>query len=383
MTDTFICDRLPLTGLQRDSAGNVIGVARAARTGIQVYAGYELGRPELRQVRVYRPEEEVFAVDSMRTFAGAPLTIEHPRGLVTPETWKDVAVGETASDDIVRDGDVVKVPFILRDAGGIKAIEDGKHEVSMGYTAMLDFTAGQTPGGEAYDAVQRNIRINHLAIVDKARGGPTLRIGDTAPEKTKVETRTIMVDGLSVTTTDAGAQAIEKLTRERDEARQSVADANTKLGEQVAAVSTKDGEIVTLKAQLADAQSPDKLNAAAQARATLMADAKRVNPKIEIGSKSDAEIRKEVVAAKLGDAAAALDDNGITGAFAALVAAAPKGNTTPGGNGHRADPLAQAIVGDGNGNAGESIDDQRKALADARAARAHRYENFGAERKTA
>jgi len=50
--------------------------------------------------------------------------------------------------------------------------------LSMGYTTDIDWTAGVTPKGEAYDGVQRNIRANHLAFVPQARGGEKLRFGD-------------------------------------------------------------------------------------------------------------------------------------------------------------------------------------------------------------
>jgi uncharacterized protein len=368
MSETIIFDKLPLTGLHRDSAGNVIGVARAARTGIQVYAGYEVGKPELRQVRLYRPESEVFSRDSMRTFAGVPVCIDHPAEAVTPDNWKDHAVGETESDGIVRDGEVVKVPFIVRDAQAIKDIEDGKHEVSMGYSSMLEFIAGQTPTGEAYDAIQRTIRINHLAIVDKARGGPTLRIADTKQEKT-VETKTVLVDGLSVETTPAGETAIVKLIRERDEARAKISDAEAKTGTLTADIATRDGEIVALKAQVADATSPAKLAAAASARSSLCDAAKRILPAIVTDGKDDAAIRREVVNAKLGDAGKALSDGpAVEGAFSALAAAAPQQS--------QRNPLDRVVTNDSDPT---SFDDAMTARNKAREDRRYRYQNFGKE----
>jgi hypothetical protein len=53
-------------------------------------------------------------------------------------------------------------------------------------------------------------------------------------------------------------------------------------------------------------------------RATLVATAKAVDPNVVTDGKTEAEIRKAVVEAKLGDAAKALDDAGVAGAFAAL-----------------------------------------------------------------
>ncbi|MBB3610973.1 hypothetical protein FHX11_003925 [Rhizobium sp. BK602] len=84
----------------------------------------------------------------------------------------------------MRDKAVVRVSMLLADAGAIQAVEDGTRELSMGYDCQLDFTAGTSPSGEAYDAVQRNIRSNHIAVVPRARGGSDLRIGDSMPDKT-------------------------------------------------------------------------------------------------------------------------------------------------------------------------------------------------------
>jgi len=319
MDPISLMDRVPVSGLRRDSAGNLVGVARAARTGIQIYSGFEVGRPDMRQVRVYRPEEEVFSRGTMASFAAVPVTIDHPPVLIDTENWKDYAKGETASDDIVRDGEVIRVPFIIRDAGAIKAAEDQKHEVSMGYQSKLDFTAGQTPDGEAYDAVMRCLRMNHLAIVDKARGGPQLRIGDSEPKR-EPAVKTILIDGFQVEVTDQAEAAIVKLQANI----QTLTDSNTKLGADLTAANTAkseaDGKIVVLEKQLQDATDPAALQAAAASRASLIALATKVVPGIVTDGKTDDEIRKAVVDAKMGASAEVLDEAGIAGAFAALTA---------------------------------------------------------------
>ena len=64
----------------------------------------------------------------------------------------------------------------------------------MGYTMDLDTTAGVTPSGEQYDAVQRKLRMNHLALVPRARGGSNLRMGD----KTNVEGHNMTEDKLTI-----------------------------------------------------------------------------------------------------------------------------------------------------------------------------------------
>lgn len=361
MDPVQLFDRVPLSSVKRDGAGNLIAPdATVAKTGIYEYAGYELGRPEMRRIRIYRPAEEVFSRDTMRSLAGIPVTIDHPKELVTPSNWRDHAKGETSSDDIIRDGEAVKVPFILRDENAIKAVEDGKHELSPGYTAVIDFTAGQTETGEAYDAVARSLRYNHLAIVDKARGGSDCRIGDEEPREITVDTKTILVDGFQVEVTPQAETAITKLqdsittlTTERD-------TANTKLADAEKAKSTLEGEKAALEKQLKDATDPAALQAAATARASLCEKAKVLVPSITLDGKTDAEIRKLVVDAKLGDAAKGMDEAAISGAFTTLAATV---KTKAG------DTLTDAILETGMEDADsikKLVEDRNKADADRR-----------------
>lgn len=327
----------------------------AARTGCQDYAGYEVGKPEFARVTVYRPEAEVFNRDSMRSFAGAPVTIEHPKEAVTPTNWRDHAVGDVSTDDIVRDGEAVRVPFMLRDADAIAKVESGKREISMGYSCDLAFEDGVAPDGTPYQAVQRNIRINHLAIVDKARGGPTLRIGDKEP------TMKIKIGDADVDVTDGAAVAVAVGTL-----NQKLNDAETKVGTLTGenttlktTVETKDGEIAALNAKLADATDPAKVAARDAARRAVVDRARVLVPTLVIDGKDDAAIRKEAVAAKLGDAAKDMSDAAIEGAFVALTK-----DAQPAGAGVQ--PLGSpAVMTDA---ATEYVNDrnkQRRALSDA------------------
>ena len=145
-----------------------------ARTGVQVY------RDGASERREYRPPEEVFSADALASFRGMPVTIHHPRGLVTPRTWKRVAVGHVGDDVTKADDDKhVRASIWLQDAKAIAAVEDGTLvELSVGYTAKLDMEPGETPEGERYDAVQRDIFGNHVALLEqgKARGGATVAL---------------------------------------------------------------------------------------------------------------------------------------------------------------------------------------------------------------
>lgn len=305
-----LTDTLALDGVRITRDGYLVADVKASRTGIQTYMGAEVGKPDMAQVRVYRPESEVFSTDALASFTSIPVTVDHPPETVTSDNWRKYAVGNTG-EEVARDGQSMRIPLIVKDAAAIKSVQDGKRELSCGYTCDLDWTAGITKDGLEYDAVQRNLRGNHLAIVSVARGGHDLRIGDEMPD---AKLTTIVRDGVPVEVNDSAKIIIDALDVK-------LADANKQVGTLTASVSTKDGEIAALRQQIADAaMTPAKLDAAVAARATLIDAAKRVFPAIVADGKTDAAIRKEAVTHKLGDAAAPLDDNAIIGAFTALAA---------------------------------------------------------------
>jgi hypothetical protein len=166
------------------SDGYLIATPRVARTGIQQYYGYEIGLQgddAKRVINVYRPEAEVFKQAALATLVSKPVTRGHPDKPVDTKTWKDFAVG-MVGNDILRDGEFIRIPMALMDAQAIQDFKDGTRQLSLGYTCDVDMVSGVTPEGVKYDAMQKNIKINHVAQVDKARGGSRLAIGDAAPQ---------------------------------------------------------------------------------------------------------------------------------------------------------------------------------------------------------
>lgn len=118
------------------------------------------------------------------------------------------------------------------------------------------------------------------------------------------DTRKVIVDGLQVDTTDQGAQAIEKLIRERNEARDKITTDAAAHADVVKAkdreLATKDTEIQKLK----DANTtPAQLDALVAERAALVADAASLAPGLDVKGKSPDEIRTAVVKQRCGDGA--------------------------------------------------------------------------------
>jgi len=319
-------DRLILDqAMRRTADGYLLAAPRVARTGIQEYLGDELGRPDMPIVRVYRPEEEVFSKDSMSSFGHRPVTIDHPPVLVDASNWKKYSAGQTDAD-VIRDGEFVRIPMMLMDKEAIKDVESGKVELSAGYTADIDWTPGVTPDGQPYDAVQRNIRGNHIAIVDRARGGSALRIIDTKPEADMAD-KSIVLDGITVSVSDTAAQVIAKYQRDAESKAKTDEDRIKELEDELAAlkekaqkdVETKDAEIATLLAQLEEAKmTPEKLDQAVKDRAMVIDSAKALLSTVVVDGKSEAEIRRQVVDAKLGERAKGWTDEQIAASFSTL-----------------------------------------------------------------
>lgn len=329
--------------VRKTGEGYLAAVPRVARIGLQTYSGKEVGKPEMDRVVVLRPESAVFDGDSINTFFHRPVTDGHPSEPVTAKNWKDHAVG-LIGGKVVRDGEFVRAEMVIYDGDMIDAIEGGKAELSVGYSADLEFKAGETDGGLKYDAIQTNIRVNHLAVVNAARGGKQLRIGD------QKAMRKIVVDGITYDAEDQIGSVIEKLVKDRDTAQGALAAKDATIGELTAKVSTKDGEIAVLKdAAEKNKITPQMIDEAVAKKMAVATQAKRImgDAFVTDGKEPDA-IRAEVVNAKLGDAAKGFGPDAINGAFATLLASA--GTTTNDQNGNP-DPVAAALRDGAGGSA--------------------------------
>ena len=308
--------------------GTLVAEVNAARTGIQDYAGSEIdpenvhGMRDQAVVRLFRPESEVFSAASMASYAAAPFTIGHPAEMVDASNWKQHGVGEV-NGDVIRDGQRVRVPVIVRDAQAVNTVTTTHKQLSMGYDARLDFTAG-VHDGQPYDAVVRDIRINHIAAVRNARGGADLRISDeriTPPAKEPRKVKTLIIDGLTVKLDDAEAveALVTKLTGKVDTATKALADATTAHDK---AMAGKDAEIDDLKSKVVDEATID---ARAAIKADVLSNALKIADGVDFKGKGVVDIRRMAVAKKLGDAAVAgKSDDYVEARFDALVLAPGK-----------------------------------------------------------
>lgn len=180
-------DSIPLGETYFTPEGYLIDNPILTRVGI-----FEYHNPDGTIRRELRLPEEVFAAESLASYKGKPVILTHEAGLVDVDNVQQEHIGTILSEGI-QDGDNVRAQIVIHDA---ESLDYGLRELSLGYTQTPD----ETPGvwnGQPYDAIQRNIQINHLALVEKARAGEQARLNIDGEEQGGNQMSKARKDGLT------------------------------------------------------------------------------------------------------------------------------------------------------------------------------------------
>lgn len=273
------CDRGELLRAHRTTEGYLLIEGRAARPGVLTYRNADGST-----TRELVLPEELHRTDSLATLARKPVTVEHPSVPVGPDNVRELGVGDVDGEVAVEEeGGFVRVKLVVSRRDGIDAIDsDGIRELSPGYDCRIDATPGTHPTYGAYDQIQRDRRYNHLALTERARGGPEIRFrvdgASVQVDPFPIEDRPMHPKLLLLLAQLVGATNVKRRTDagrtdEVDEATidAAIAKANeigTKLAELMPLAGTADelrGQIAALKTQVAGLEA--KL-AAAESAAT-------------------------------------------------------------------------------------------------------------------
>lgn len=158
-----------------------VEVSNISKATVNPYRGDEIPDWEalgLDPNRVYfllrDPEELARAAP---TFNNIPLLSKHiPVSAAEPQ--KEFVVGATGSNASYQ-APYLKNSLVVWDAVAIALIEsDEQKELSSAYRYRADMTPGKFEG-VAYDGVMRDIRGNHVALVEVGRAGPDVVVGDS------------------------------------------------------------------------------------------------------------------------------------------------------------------------------------------------------------
>ena len=259
---------------------------KAARVGTQLYT-----RGDGKQCREYRPEEEVAKPESLASFGMKAVTMGHPPVLLDSGNTNVHQIGHAGSQVRFNDG-FVEVALLITDKEAISQIQRGDaQEVSSGYRVDFDPTPGVTPSGESYDGVQRNIRINHIAIVKKGRAGSDVRlildscdrndaiaVNETPSNSTLIPMAQVQLDGLGLDLPTEAAGVIQSYVKDSDRAKATLQSKLDEQEEQIQAVVTENEETLgRLDAALERIEELEKQAAVSAESADSRDDAAEIN----------------------------------------------------------------------------------------------------------
>lgn len=150
-----------------------------SKVGVFPYLGAQIpGAPDPSQVyMVYRPAEELSSPETIESFKLVPFINEHAMlgdGFVNAE---EKGIEGVIGEDVFFDYPYLRGNIKVYSRRTRDSIDAGKIELSPGYRCLYEPARGVFEGQE-YQYIQRNIRGNHLALVDEGRSGPDVSVMD-------------------------------------------------------------------------------------------------------------------------------------------------------------------------------------------------------------
>ena len=250
------------------------------RTGILIYQNAD-GSTR----REYRPPEEAFNIDSLASIRGKPITMGH-HGLVTNETYNQSKPIGTVLSEGKQDGENIRADVVIYD------LNTDDRELSCGYQTELEETSGVTEDGQHYDAIQRNIIYNHLAIVPRGRAGHNARLnmdGEQILDMEVKEMSKIKLDGIEYDVPAEVESAIKGMTEKADEQKKAFDELSAKHDSAMAEI-----EKLKAEAEKREADFKAKFDEAVKTTIELRTIAQKHGIE-KADEMSDEEIKKAVV----------------------------------------------------------------------------------------
>lgn len=177
-----------------------------SRVGVFPYLGRNIpGAPDPDRVyKVYRPADELSDPDFLESLKLIPWVDDHeylgPEEIgATPAERKGVQ--GTTGQELYFDGKFVRGNIKVFSEAMKDAIESGKKELSLGYECAYDWTPGVFEG-QPYDAIQRKLRGNHLALVREGRMGPEVAVLDHGTDRLTITADSLELIPMSDPTKD-------------------------------------------------------------------------------------------------------------------------------------------------------------------------------------
>lgn len=219
-----------------------------SKEGVFDYSGAQIGHGDNpnRIFKVYRPAEELSDPECIQSFRLLPFINDHvmlgseDEGMTPPERK---GVEGMIGEEVYFDAPYLRGNLRIVSESLKGAIKAGKVELSPGYRCTYEMTPGVF-NGQQYDAIQRNIRGNHLALVDEGRTGPDVSVLDTMTFTVDSSTlkEAVMADEV---TTEGGLARIKEILAELKPLMAEYAEAQALMAEAGLAPQAEEVKIET------------------------------------------------------------------------------------------------------------------------------------------
>lgn len=248
--------------------------------------------------------DEIFNDRTIRSARSKPVTDEHPNEPVTINNYQSYAKGMSHTDARVEDLKLF-VSLTITDKDLIQKVYDGKREISIGFMSDVVAESG-TYNGQQYEYVQRNIEINHIAIVDQGRAGPEVAIrADSVAwqidnkenlEGSQNKMAKIKIKDTEYEVDDAVKAHITSLEKKASEKEQKGDSADALVGRIDALEAKLEAKEAELEATKQSVLTEDALNEKVQTRIALLDSAKPLlGDSFDFTGKTDREIKEAVI----------------------------------------------------------------------------------------
>ena len=242
---------LPTERIFKDS-GQMIAPCTIARIGVMLYKAKECGslfndRDPNSIVRIATFPEDLFDSASLESYRSSPITLGHPEDDVNTENAKELVKGVLEGVPLAdAKNERLQSTLVLNDADAIAHVKAGESDLSSGHKAVLVLNDAANPdmtfGG--WDAKKTSINNNHVAIVKRGRAGSARIADEESVDEVKEEVKVLDAAEVQVLL-DAAKDENENLKKD---------------------IQTLNDGLDSLKQQLADAMSEDRINALVKAK---------------------------------------------------------------------------------------------------------------------
>lgn len=209
------------------------------------------------------------------------VTNDHPPVLVDKDNARKYTKGFTSGNAHV-DGDTLRVDMTIMDKDLIDEIQSHKkEELSIGFETEVSPEKGEYKGVK-YDSVQRNIQINHVAVVNRARGGHELSFNADSAEMIDdvkgeyMAFKKVMFDGAEITVDENDVPAVENAQKKSDDKQAKIDELKSQIAKLQAQLKELQGDSDNSKQEAADnKKEADQAKAKADALEAELADYKK------------------------------------------------------------------------------------------------------------